>query len=177
MAVQWVVVRFGLELKRKVLGWRTQLASCQHRQCFRDIKKNRDLKSWIIPAGKKKIFLSHLFFKTNIIFKFFSLPTKELAKGLFQDQTNRGKPLAFFMNAMGNSWGSEKYSCRFANNFLCLCKQCHILWTPFPLQKGKLCFANKWAAEQCTQPAHSFWVRPGSSESKWIGYLFAGELG
>lgn len=44
---------------------------------------------------------------------------------------------------MGNSWGSEKYSCSFANNFLCLCKQCHVLWSFFPLQKGKLCFANK----------------------------------
>lgn len=61
---------------------------------------------------------------------------------MFQDQTKKGKQSAFYMNAMGNSQGSEKYSCSFANNFLC-CVSSTTFSEFFPLQKGELCFANK----------------------------------
>lgn len=67
-----------------------------------------DHPSWQKKGIKKKVIS---FLKRTIIFKFFSLPTKKLPKGLFQDQTKRGKLSAFYMNATGNSWSSGKYSC------------------------------------------------------------------
>lgn len=136
MALPWVVVYIGLELRKKVLGWRMQAVStCNALGILKRIEiLIMDHSSW---QKKKKKVIS--FLKWTVIFKFFSLPTKELVKGLFQYKTKRGKLSAFYISAMGNSWGSEKRSCSFANNFLSLYKQCHILWSSFSLQKGKLC--------------------------------------